>query len=481
MFLLYSRSLNKEHEQKFIVINQEHYLMPKSKPTGEEIYNFRKENQELTWKEIGSHYGEPWETLKSREYRYSKKTNASNPKINSDSSYEESPPKSRRHKVNFTDKGFTAELYSESDRIKSLDQLLDACEADLSKWRVARHTVNVWEGGRKKKVIDLTFNNGVMSGFVNDTGEWQLTDFWQIKAIFEPRNEEPYEKALEAFIKEIELRAPVYDASRFSYTPETDGYLLVPNLYDAHFGKRAHRSLKYTLDEALEDFIRIGETITARVLAEPKKVSRILFPVGHDILHVDSLLDKTSHGTWVEMTEDVRLAIDAACEATTRTAEAFATVAPVDIVPVEGNHGRLQTYWLGKVLQAFFRNHPHINVYDMKSERQYYKWGRVGLGLTHDGSKPQELATLFPIEARHMWPDIEWTEWLTGHFHHKKGAIYMVDSIRGTVVRTISALCHMDTYHSLHLYVGAHRAADVLYYHKENGPAGSFPVFVSEL
>lgn len=320
-----------------------------------------------------------------------------------------------------------------------------------------------------------------MDGFVDDTGGWQLTDLWQVKVWFEPRKEEPYEKGLEDLLERIKEHAPRYDPTRFNYTPVVDGYLLVPNLYDAHFGKRPHRSLKYTLDAALEDFIKIGETITARIQAEPKKVSRILFPVGHDMLHVDSLLDKTAKGTWVEMSDDIRLAIDAACEATTQTAEAFATVAPVDIVPVEGNHGPLQTYWLGKVLQSYFRHHPHITVSDMKSERQYYQWGRVGLGLTHNGNKPQELATLFPIEARHMWPDIEWTEWLTGHFHHKKGALYVVDSVRGTVVRTISALCSMDNYHSLHMYVGAHRAADVLYYHKENGPAGSFPVFVSEL
>jgi hypothetical protein len=454
--------------------------MPLKKPTGEEIYEFRKKNPSFSWVDVSKHYEISSSAAKKREQRYRNKNNAPALGIRPIEA-EDTPPKADTHKVKFTEKEHSATAYSISKRIKSLDQLLKACNADLTKWRVAKHIVNVWEGGRKSKVVDLTWKKGVMDGFVEDSGDWQLTDLWQVKAWFEPREEEPYEKALEDLIEKVRKHVPKYKPSGFTYKPIIDGYLLIPNLYDAHFGKRSHRNFNYTLDEARDDFIKIAKAVAAQVLLGPKKVSRIMFPVGNDLLHVDSLLEKTTNGTWVETSEDLRIAIDAACEATAETIEIFATVAPVDVIPVEGNHDRLQTYWLGKYLQAVFSHHPNVNVYDMKLERQYYQWGKVGIGLAHDGKSPQQLATLFPVEARKMWADIKWSEWLTGHFHHQRGALYAVDSIRGTVVRTISALCNMDNYHSLHLYVGTHRAADVLYYHKENGPAGSFPVFVSEL
>jgi hypothetical protein len=457
---------------------------PAKPPSGEDIYNFRKFQPDLTWKEIGVHYGEPWLTVKNREYKHRKKLRLSKLETTKKQRdlYGLARKGGQKHKLKFTEKGFKAEIYSESDRIKSLDELLSASNTDLTKWKVARHIINVWEGGRKRKVVDLTWNNGVMDGFVEDTGEWQLTDFWQVKAFLEPREEEPYEEALKDLIERVKIHAPVYDPDGFDYNPVMDGNLAIPNLYDAHFGKRFHRSVSYSLDQAKIDFIRIAETIAAQLKLGPKPVDQIVFPVGQDILHVDNLFDKTSRGTWVEASEDARNAIDAACEATARATEAFATVAPVVIYPVEGNHDRLQTYWLGKYLEAFFSKHPHVKVKPTKLERQYHQWGRVGIGMTHDGSKkPQELAGLFPIEARYMWPEIEWTEWLTGHLHHQRGALYAVDTIRNTVIRTISALCDMDNYHSLHLFVGTHRAADVLYYNKENGPAGSFPVFVSEL
>lgn len=456
-------------------------MSKKDKPTGEEIYEFKKNNPELSWPDLGKHYGENSEALRKRERIFRKNNNV--PPLGT-RHYKEKvsrPPKGDTHNVKFTDKGYRAELNSISKRIKSLDQLMNASDVDLSKWKVSRYVINVWEGGRKKKIVDLRWNDGVMDGFVEDTGDWQLTDFWQVKATLEPREEEPYEKALEALIETVRLHAPVYNHKAFAYKPIADGYLAVPNLYDAHFGKRSHRSISYSLKEAERDFVKISEAVAEQLTLGPKKVNRILFPVGHDLLHVDNLLDKTSRGTWVEASEDVRLAIDAACRATTESIVNFATVAPVEVYPVEGNHGRLQTYWIGKYLEAFFSKHPNVSIHPTKLERQYFQWGRVGIGMTHDGTKPAELAGLFPIEARYMWPEVEWTEWLTGHMHHQRGALYAIDSIRNTVIRTISALCNIDNYHSLHLYVGTHRAAEVLYYHKENGPAGGFPVFVSEL
>lgn len=456
--------------------------MPKTKkPSGADIYEFRKSNPKLSWKDVVEHFGENYEALRKRERRWRQSEGDISAIGKLEPENDSDLPPKRTNKTVFKESGQSATAYSVSHRIKSLEELVAACSADLDKWQVTRYMVNVWEMGRKKKVVDLIWNNGVMDGFVEDTGLWQLTDLWQVKAWFEPRKEQPYEKALEELIQRIKEYSPRYKHSSFAYRPIKDGYLAVPNLYDAHFGKRAHRSIQYTLQEAKEDFIQIADSIAAQLAGGTKSVEKVLFPIGHDILHVDSLLDQTSGGRWVEESEDVRLAIDAATEASISAAEVFATVAPVVIVPIEGNHSRLQTYWLGKVLDAFFRNHPNITVQGAALERQYFQWGKVGIGMTHDGSKPSDLANLFPIEARYMWPDIEWTEWLTGHFHHSRGALYAVDSIRGTVIRTIAGLCNLDNYHSLHLYVGTRRAAEVLYYHKENGPAGSFPVFVSEL
>lgn len=455
--------------------------MPPNKPTGSDVYEFKKKNPELTWTDVGKHYGENAETLRSRA-RYYRKKRGFIPLGGTKPRKEEHPllpPRMPKHQLKFIDKGFSAEAYSTSTRIRTLDQLIDACEADLDIWQVSKFIANVWESGRKRKVVDLTWNDGVMDGFVEDSGEWQLTDLWQIKAWFEPRLEEPFEKALEDLIEKVKKHAPAH-ASPSDYNPSTGGYLLVPNLYDAHFGKRS-RNNGHTIHDTGSDFINIIKSIAAQASSDVRPVSQVMFPIGNDLLHVDGLDDTTTKGTWVQMSADLRDTIEVVCATIAESIEILSDLAPVDVIPVEGNHDQLQMYWLTKYLQAYFVNHKGVNVYDLTLERQYYQWGKVGIGLTHQAKSPQELATIFPVEARYMWADIEWSEWLTGHFHKQRGALYAVDSIRGTVVRTIPALCDKDNYHSLHLFVGNHRAAEVMYYHKENGPAGIFPVFVSEL
>jgi hypothetical protein len=257
-------------------------------------------------------------------------------------------------------------------------------------------------------------------------------------------------------------------------------YLLVANIYDAHVGRRSYNG-EYTIKQAGEDFVKAVRGLANLAGVSGRKFSRVLFPVGHDILHADNIQGTTTKGTWVEMSADLRDAITVVCSALPEAIEIMATVAPVDVVPVESNHDRIQVHWLAQFLGAYFKNHPNVTVTVDRAERQYYQWGRVGLGMTHAATKAADLANTFAVEARYMWADITWTEWLTGHMHRERGALYAVDSLRGTVIRTIPAFCDTDTYEMLHLFIGNHRAAEALIYHKVNGPAGSFPVFVNEL
>ena len=43
---------------------------PSKPPSGEDIYIFSKTFPELSWKDVGIHYGEPLKTVKNREFRY---------------------------------------------------------------------------------------------------------------------------------------------------------------------------------------------------------------------------------------------------------------------------------------------------------------------------------------------------------------------------------------------------------------------------
>lgn len=385
-------------------------------------------------------------------------------------------PKSSEESVRFKITGNTAEASSTSKRIKTLDQLLEACDADLQLWRVDRHVVNVWEMGRKKKVVDLKWNDGRADGYVKDSGEWNQAQNWQVKANFVPRREYPLKRAVDDIIKQVHRHAPQYDVDE----PLMQGgkYLFVPSLYDTHFGNRNGISL----EQAGQDYKKVGLALMKGAMGSPKVIDRILFVVGQDFLHSDNIQGTTTRGTWVETSEDIRNVIAVACQSIVYVIEQMASLAPVDIIPVESNHDRLGVYWLGLFLDAWFRHYKNVSVRQEIMPRKYYAYGKTLLGLDHgDAGKPDRLLGMMAVEQPKLWGNSTYREWLRGHFHQKQKMIYPVTTDMGVTVRVLPALCDTDNYHKLHMFTGGKRAAEGLYYHKDHGPAGEFPVFVDEL
>lgn len=75
----------------------------------------------------------------------------------------------------------TATITSTSARIRTLEQLLEAAQVDLSVWRVDRYIVNKWEVGAKPRWADLEFDHGRISGSLHEEG-LQVEPLWQVKA-----------------------------------------------------------------------------------------------------------------------------------------------------------------------------------------------------------------------------------------------------------------------------------------------------------
>lgn len=383
--------------------------------------------------------------------------------------------------VNFTidqtGKGATAR--SNSKKIKSLDDLLEACNADLSMWRVKHHIINVWEMGRKHKIVDLAWENGAATGFVKDDGDWNQVQNWQVKAWFEPRKEYPISKAIDGIISRLSGHIPDYSKAKpFEIKGE---YLFVPSIYDAHINKMSYDG-SYTLKQAAKDFKATGTAMVSRALAMRLPIKKIMFVVGQDALHADNLVGQTTYGTWMEVADSQRRAVDSLCDALVFVIEQFAQIAPTEVIAVESNHDRYSVYWLGKFLSAWFKDHPHVSVDSSPGPRKYYRFGKVLLGLDHgDKQKPADLALTMAVEAPEDWAKTKYREFLRGHFHRQTNMFHQVVEEKGVVVRVLPALCPPDEWHKQRGFIGNHRAADALFYHYEHGPAGSFPVFVDEL
>jgi hypothetical protein len=379
----------------------------------------------------------------------------------------------------FTETEDGAVVASQSSRITSLDDLLQACNVDLRLWQVDRFEISKHEVQRKDTIKDLYFDEGKVTGTLSDSGGLNIEPIINIKAWLKRRVEAPLDQAVDAIIARLARSAPRYAPPKPLHP--TGKYLLVPAIFDAHFNKRSADET-YSIAQAAHDFMAAAEALAARTQAMGFGVRRVMIPVGNDALHADNLHGSTTKGTLVEMAGSQGRAIDALCEAVGFLVERMAVIAPVDVIMVPGNHDRYSTHWLGRVLAAQFGKHPRVTVDATCPPRSYYQFGKTLLGLTHgDKTADHKLGEMMAHEARQMWADTTHQEWLLGHWHGKRGLRRYINEEYGVTLRVFPALCPTDEYHALHGFIGNRRAATGMLYHEDHGLAVEYPVFVDEL
>lgn len=381
--------------------------------------------------------------------------------------------------IEFEEKEQGAIATSRSAEIQTLEQLLEACKADLTLWKVDHYTAQRIEIARKHTIKDLQFYDGRITGVLKDTGDMYVQPMWFLKAWFVRREEEPFEAALDKLLERMQGNSPKYRGIK-PLKPRGE-YLFAPLLFDPHFNRRSADGT-YTLAKASSDFKKAADAIIGRAMGLGLTIKRIMLPVGNDALNADNLQGTTTKGTWVDQAADQRDAIDSVCDCYIYLVERMAEIAPVDVLVIPSNHDRYSTYWLGKLLQAYFLNHPNVTVDTSKDPRKYYQFGTNMVGLDHgDENKPGNLALLMATEAPEMWAHTRYREMLRGHTHKKQELYQMVSEENGVIIRYVAALAPVDDWHVLHGFTGTKRAAEAMFYHSEHGPAGTFPVFVDEL
>lgn len=366
----------------------------------------------------------------------------------------------------------------DTSEVKKLDDLLRECEIDQELWEVVTCEITKHEVPRKDTVRHLEFDEGKITGHIHDDGRMYVQVMYNIRIVLKRRAVKPFEDALDSLLDTLRANPPQFNVITRTLKGE---YLFSPQMYDPHFNKRsAGRS--YSVVEAAEDFRRVGDALISRMSSFNMPVDRILFPVGNDALHADNIQGTTTKGTWVELAGDQSVAIREMCDAYVHVITNLRTIAPVDIPIIPGNHDRYSSYWLGLFLQAWFKDCKDVTVDTSTDPRKYYSYGKMLIGLEHgDKVKHQDLIALMATEAPKQWAESTHRIWMRGHLHGRDAAYHPISEKYGTTVMTIPALCDTDEYHVLHGFVGNHRAAEGMLFHKKHGLSVTFPVFVDEL
>jgi hypothetical protein len=349
--------------------------------------------------------------------------------------------------------GDTQVLTTRSGRIRTLDDALTFAEVDRAVWEVERYTVNSWE-----------------MGFKDADGNADALPVHQVKVWLRRKASAPLVDALDAIYGRIASVAPAYPP--VVYTVPRDPHMLEVSLFDVHLGKLAwHRETgdDYDLD--------IAEAIYERAIADllckasPFSIDRIVFPVGQDLLHIDNTDKATSNGTVQDVDGRLAKIIEVAQMAVVRGIDRLREVAPVEVVPVPGNHDAISIFHLARFLWAYYRNCPGVTVDVEPRSRKYVAYGCNLIGYTHgDQERAASLPAIMATEVPQLWAATQYHEWHLGHYHKKRETQFVsVDTHDGVTVRVLPSLSGRDEWHYSKGYT-SNRLAEAYLWSHATGP-----------
>lgn len=321
---------------------------------------------------------------------------------------------------------------------KTVDEVIALCGVDMGQWESRGFTVR---RGAKGFAWNARFGPKAKG-----------TDIAPFVAAFE-----------KAVAKHTPPKRWVYE----KVTSKERDCLYVLNAHDLHLAKLCYPA--ETGDAAWD--IKIAEQTHRNAIDEliakapAHRIEEVIVIVGSDLLQIDNEKSATSAGTFVDSDSRLPKVFDVATKMLCDEIAQLATRFRVRAVVIPGNHDAVVSYFVGKYIEAFFKEHGNVIVDSRPLSRKYVPYGKTLIGFDHgDETSLADLPLLLMRENQATISQFRFQEVLTGHLHQEG-----VKEIKGIKVRIAPALCSADRWHSRRGYLGNLRQCQGLLYQRENG------------
>lgn len=354
------------------------------------------------------------------------------------------------------------------------EEMLESLGVDMSVWCIVQNTYSGWDMTGRAETIQV--------GKGHTKHKFKKFLNCQRKVVLKRIIPDATDSALKLIAKRLgsgpalKLAAPKRKARK-----SNDRILFEVSILDHHFGKFGwHREVgeDYDLDIARKLYDDTVDELA--LIAESRKVDRILYVLGHDLLHSEGASGETAHGTPQDCDGRWPKVHEVAFASVARGIERMHQIAPVDVVVLPGNHDKTTTFYLGFAIQQRYRSVKTITVDNEPTSRKKYRWGKNLIGLCHGGWKDDPKDRDLPMEMAQMWRDdwaqTQWQEWHLGDHHvSQKGYTQSDDTYNGVVVRRLPSLCGTDAWHFGKGYRGP-KSSEAYLWSDKRGPLGMHTV-----
>lgn len=377
----------------------------------------------------------------------------------------------------------TAYAESVNTNVKTLEDLLAYMKVDLKVWEVEKQSINKWECVMREPATTVRNADGTPMVVESEGGAkstlWTRNSrkpltcqLFQVKAWLVKRKATIRDEAFERLLEGIKTHARPKVSRRLP--PRRSGACTVEvSLYDAHFGLLAwgaETGESYDLKIATARYESAVRDLAEKIA--PFKPEKILMPLGNDFYHINNPEGETPASRH-HLDVDGRMGkvFDAGVDAVLNSTKILTEIAPVEYIWVPGNHDPETSFFLCRVIQAYYHRDKNVSVDTGPAARKYRHFGCNLIGFTHGNEERHaDLPNIMAGEMKTAWSQSTCYEWHTGHFHKRKETRYLAaDTFGAVVVRTIPSIAGTDAWHFRKGYVKGNRVAEAFVFSHEDG------------
>ena len=282
-------------------------------------------------------------------------------------------------------------ILNTKEEIRSLEDLIEKCNIDVSKWEIVKYVQNYW--GNSK------------------TPHWQVKAWMSIK-----KNEQVFQ---DQFVDFLSTYVPVSQELNYvEFSLDKTHGCLVINKQDSHLNKFDVNN-DNNIIHRFDSIFNKTETILAQASLS-NNLEEIKYIIGSDEFNSE-WTNMTTKGTPQQNIHSYQESFQLICnheiEITTLLLQHSNNV---EVVYVAGNHDEYVGWHLISWLSSYFRNEPRVSFDISPKYRKYISYGDSAMMFNHgDAIKPAKLAAMFPMEYKENWSSHSNFYIFTGDKHHE--------------------------------------------------------------
>lgn len=308
-----------------------------------------------------------------------------------------------------------------------------------------------------------------------NTSEYKLSGFWSkakekgwhVSANFTKLKGEEYSQ--EAFISALNNYKSTY-VPRFikNKSNDVDTHCALISLPDAHIDKLAKDGK--SVEEKCDMYFTVLAKLTQKAMVS-HNVEEIVFVIGNDFFHTDSIHNTTTNGTNLFVNTEWNNAYEMGFDLMVKSIDYLRSFCPkVHVVLVQGNHPRTKEFYLAHALASYFK--PDVNItFDRTTKNlKVYPYGETLLCFNHGNNVNDKLPLAFATSFHQEWGMCKYKEILLGDKHHNsEKLIKSQGEAFGVRMRILPSLSGTDQWHDDNLFINSIQAGIAIIYHKTKG------------